>query len=359
METGRQLTLEDHVVDAKDSLNNTWFKLEETIYLKLAKEDKNRTLGKVKGDVFYTKRVRERHLLKVNQSYGFSINIIEQLGVNFIELYEDSGIFKFPVDVLRQFGDYLHFKDEGFERQLFLPLAVIDKYRYTPELDVVRTQMMGAEWYSLLKPEFEKDYMIKLGKFLAKRRQEVNVYPARENMFRAFKLSSFSNTKVVVLAQDCYHTPKVADGLAFSSDVPTYVPPSLRKIFEAIEVETGTLNLDCNPKLDRWAEQGVLLINTILTVEEGKPLSHAEIGWETFTGAVLRELKNHPHDLVIMLWGNYAKEWRDSIDNGRHLILEAEHPATAARSSRKWENHQCFIKGNQFLTAKGYGAIEW
>lgn len=202
METGRQLTLEDKIVDAKDTLNNIWFKDNETIYLKLDKEDFNRTLGKVKGDTFFVKRVREKHLFRKNNSYGFNGSIIEQLGVDFIELYEDSGIFKFPVDVLRQFGDYLHFKDEGFERQMFLPLSIIDKYRYTPEADVARTQLMGEEWYKILKPEFDKDYMINLGKFLAERRKQVPVYPSRENMFRSLKKTPYSKVKVVCLLQD-------------------------------------------------------------------------------------------------------------------------------------------------------------
>lgn len=355
----RQLTIDDKVVDAKDSLSNTWFKVEETVYLKLAREEKNRTIGKVKGNTFFVKRVRERHLFRQNSSYGFNINIIEQLGVVNIELYEDSGVFKFPVDVLRQFGDYLHFKDEGFERQLFLPLSIIDKYRYTPELDAVREGLMGKEWYSLLKPQFEEEYMINLGKWLANRRKEVNVYPDRDDIFRAYKLTPYSKVKVLILMQDPYNTAGVADGLAMSSKQPTYFPPSLVSFYDSIEKQFNKLDLNRNPSLEYLAKQGVLLTNTILTVEQGKPLSHAEIGWEIFVGAALRELKNHPHNLVIMLWGNNAKAWRGSIDNGRHLILEAEHPVYAARQQRDWENGECFIKCNNFLNSLGYGSIEW
>lgn len=359
MEAGRQLTLGDHVVDAKDSLNNTWSKDGEWIYLKLARESQLRKLGKVKGDTFFCMRIRDKHLFRKNESYGFNINIIEQLGVDFIELYEDSGVFKFPVDVLRQFGDYLHFKDEGFERQLFLPLLVIDKYRYTPEADARRIQLMGEEWFHKLKPEFEKDYMMNLGTWLAKRREIVNVYPSRNDMFRAYKVTPFSNTKVIILGQDPYHTYNVADGLAFSSNLPTYVPATLQMVFDALERETGTLNLDRDPKLDRWAIQGVLLTNTILTVEQGQPKSHSGKGWEQFVQEILMQLKNHPHNLVIMLWGRDAQSFRSFIDNGRHLILEAEHPVAAARANRPWDNHNCFTKCNEFLMAQGYGVIEW
>lgn len=359
MESGRQLTLADRIVDARDSKNNIWFKDEESIYLKLADESKNRLLGKVKGDTFFVKRVREKHLFKKNESYGFSINIIEQLNVDYIELYEDSGVFKFPVDVLRQFGDYLHFKDEGFERQLFLPLLIIDKYRYTPEADAQRVNLMGQEWYSKLKPEFDKDYMINLGRFLAERRKIAQVYPSRENMFRALKMTPYSKIKVVCLLQDPYNTPGIADGLAMSSDKPTYIPPSIFKVFDAIERENGTLNLDRNPKLDRWAEQGVFLFNTILTVEQGQPKSHAGKGWEQFTSKVVSLLKDHPHNLVVFLWGRDAQQFRPLIDNNRHLILEAEHPAAAARNTRDWDNNMCFTKCNEFLTNNGYGSIEW
>lgn len=356
---GRQLTLEDKVVDAKDSLNNIWYKVEETIYLKLASEDKNRTLGKVKGDIFFCKRVRDKHLFRQNSSYAFNINIIEQLGVNYIELYEDSGIFKFPVDVLRQYGEYLHFKSEGFERQLFLPLTIIDKWRFTPEMDSIRIGLMGKEWYDILKPEFEKEYMQKLGRYINQRRKEVKVYPDRDDIFKAFKKTPYSKVKVVCMLLSPYHTHGVADGLAMSSKIPTYIPPSIGKVFDAIEVETGTLNLDRNPQLDRWAEQGVFLFNTILTVEHSQPKSHANIGWEVFTNQVLLELKNHSHNLVVFLWGRDAQAFRPSIDNGRHLILEAEHPAAAARNQRVWENNNCFTKANLFLQSNGYGSIEW
>lgn len=359
METGRQLTLEDRIVDAKDSLNNSWFKDGESIYLKLANETKNRLLGKVKGNTFFVKRIREKHLFKKNESYGFSINIIDQLNVDYIELYEDSGVFKFSVDVLKQFGDYLHFKDEGFERQLFLPLSIINQYRYTPEMDAIRTNLMGEEWYSRLKPEFDKEYMQNLGRFLAERRKEVPVYPSRDNTFRALKITPYSKIKVVCLLLSPYHTPGIADGLAMSSDKPTYIPPSIYKVFDAIEVETGNINLDRNPKLDRWAEQGVFLFNTILTVEQGDPKSHAGKGWENFTSKVLLELKNHHHNLVVFLWGRDAQAFRPYIDNGRHLILEAEHPAAAARNNRAWENNGCFTKCNEYLTQMGYGSIEW
>lgn len=156
-----------------------------------------------------------------------------------------------------------------------------------------------------------------------------------------------------------YNTPGVADGLAMSSDKPTYVPPSIYKVFDAIEKETGVLNLDRNPKLDRWAEQGVFLFNTILTVEVNQPKSHAGKGWEQFTSRVISELKNHPHNLVVFLWGRDAQQFRLLIENDRHLILETEHPAAATRNSRDWENMNCFTKCNEFLQASGYGAIEW
>src|SRR5690606_24231587 len=124
--------------------------------------------------------------------------------------------------------------------------------------------------------------------------------------------------------QDAYHTPGVADGLAFSSGQPTYIPPSLEKIFDALEEEFGFGDfLERNPCLDYWAEQGVLLLNRTLTVEKGNPNSHGEIGWKQFTDFIFNRLREHKESLVFMLWGSSARNVRKIVDDGRHLILEA------------------------------------
>lgn len=358
--TGRQLTLGDRIVDIRDDHNNTWYMDGEKVYLKLTKENKSRLLGKFRNSTFYTKREKEKHLFRNANSYGFSIGVLEQLNPEFIELYEGDAVYRFPVNVLRQFGDYLHFKEEGFEKQLFLALPIIEKYRYTPEEDIRQIELLGEQWFKKIGKEFREDYMQSLGRFIKERRQQVYVYPPRELMFKAFKATPYENIKVIMIGQDPYYTKGVADGLAFSCAIPTYIPPSLQKVFDRIEKEVyNGLNLDRNPSLERWAKQGVLLLNTVLTVEHGSPKSHYGKGWEKFTSNVLIELKRHPHNLVVMLWGAEAKKLREYIDNDRHLVLEAEHPAAAHRNDREWDNHECFSKCNLFLEKMGYGSIEW
>ncbi len=252
---------------------------------------------------------------------------------------------------------------KGFEKQLFLPISEIEAFVYVTPEDEKRIELLGKEWFYKLKEEFHKDYMILLARQLAYRRSVGIVYPEKERMFRAYKTTPFNEVRVVILGQDPYYTKDVADGLAFSSGQDLYIPPSLQQIYRSIEkdIKFG-LFLDQNPNLQYLAEQGVFLLNRVLTVEKGIPGAHGdekEYNWQRFTNKTLQKLKEHPRDLVVMLWGSEAKKCKELVDNGRHLILEAEHPANAGRQERDWEHGECFTKANKFLQAKGYGIIEW
>jgi uracil-DNA glycosylase len=226
---------------------------------------------------------------------------------------------------------------------------------------------IGESWYKYIGAEFGQHYMQVLSKFLAKRRREVAVYPEPRDVFNAFRSTPYDKIKVVILGQDPYHTPGVAHGLAFSSKNPTYVPPSLEVIFREIENDLYKgLHVDMysEANLSHLADQGVLLLNPIMTVDKGKPLSHAGKGWELFTDQVIRALNRHSRRLVWMLWGNKAKLYNERrlIDSNWHLVLEAAHPAAESyRSDGSAGFFGCkhFSQANEFLDKCGYGKINW
>jgi len=250
-------------------------------------------------------------------------------------------------------------KEEGFELQCFLPIEILEQHSLELPEDTNRKNLLGYDWFNVLRAEFHKPYWHTLGTEVARRRAINKVYPEKEDVFRAFKLTPYSEVKVVIIGQDPYHNGN-ADGLAFSSKDALRLPPSLDKIYEALEEEIRFgFYLDKDPSLAKYAEQGVLLLNASLTVDEGQPNSHKTLGWGIMMERVLALLKDHKHDLVFMLWGTYAKNLRSYVENERHLILEAEHPVMGARENRRWNNNQCFTKANQFLQQKGYGEIIW
>ncbi len=343
---------------------NSWYIDENVVHLKLEKDKFVRRLGIIEDDRFIVYREKAKHLMKVNNSYGFSYEVINQLhqfkGIRFVDVYDEEGMFRLTIEDIKIDGTFLHFKEEGFEKQIFVPIDRIYKRAYSLEGDEIRKRLLGESWFFKLKAEFHKGYWKKLGMYVAQRRQVANVFPDKEDVFKAFKITPFEKTKVVILAQDPYYTKGVADGLAFSSKQQTYVPPALVKMYEAMETDVHFGNfLDNDPNLAYLARQGVLLLNTVLTVEEGQPQSHVDKGWERFTLRVLDTLKDHQNDLVFLLWGSKAKGFKEIIQNGRHLILEAEHPTYAHREGRRWNHEECFKRCNAFLQVKGYGTINW
>jgi uracil-DNA glycosylase len=185
---------------------------------------------------------------------------------------------------------------------------------------------LGEEWFDKVGDQFNQPYMKELGSFLSLRRTQTRVLPDNDNVFKAFKLTSYNDIRVVIIGQDPYHSicsdkvTSMANGLAFSSNEPFDIPPSLHNIFTEVErdVKNG-LQILPDADLTRWATQGVLLLNTILTVDQGKPLSHEGKGWEQFTEHVIRTLNHHPKRLVWLLWGKKAQEYKKLIDIGYHL----------------------------------------
>lgn len=226
---------------------------------------------------------------------------------------------------------------------------------------------LGEEWFDKIGDQFNQQYMKELGSFLSLRRTQTRVLPDNDNVFTAFKLTPYNDVRVVAIGQDPYHslcsdkiTP-VAHGLAFSSQDPFELPPSLKNIFKEVEedVKNG-LELLPDADLSRWAKQGVFLLNTVLTVDQGKPLSHEGKGWEIFTEQVVRTLNHHPRRLVWLLWGKKAQEYKKLIDIGYHLVLEAAHPvAESYRPGAGFFGSKPFSQTNKFLKENYNTEILW
>ena len=213
------------------------------------------------------------------------------------------------------------------------------------------------DWQPLFEQEMKKAYWKKLSSFLDIAYQEKNIYPQRENIFKAFQTTSLRDTKVVLLGQDPYHGPGQAQGYAFSVPKSFPLPPSLKNIYKEIENEYA-VSLDKDGDLTSWASQGVLLLNTILTVEKGQPLSHFKLGWQQFTNQVLSTINQKEDAVVYLLWGAKAQEVLPLLTNPKHLILKSAHPSPFyCRKGFFGNNH--FKLTNDFLIQHNKTPIEW
>jgi len=212
-------------------------------------------------------------------------------------------------------------------------------------------------WKLALKDEFEKTYFTSLVSYLHNEKERGNViYPPGRQIFKAFELTPLDKLKVVILGQDPYHNPGQAMGLSFSVPDGTPAPPSLVNIFKEIETDLG-VRMSGRPNLEAWAQQGVLLLNAILTVRAGAAASHSKIGWEQFTDAVIRYISDNCEGIIFLLWGNFAKSKRELIDHSRHYVLEAAHPSPLARGAFFGCRH--FSKTNEILSSVGKTPINW
>lgn len=212
-------------------------------------------------------------------------------------------------------------------------------------------------WKRALAPEFEKPYFQELARQLHEEKRAGRViYPPGPLIFNAFNLTPFDKVKVVIIGQDPYHGPGQAEGLSFSVPHGIPLPPSLVNIYKEIETDLG-VQLHKDGSLRGWAEQGVFLLNAILTVRAGQPTSHSRIGWAEFTDAVIRTLSEQRQGLVFLLWGNFARSKRELIDTRRHTVLEAPHPSPLARGAFFGCKH--FSKTNQILISEGLQPIDW
>ena len=212
-------------------------------------------------------------------------------------------------------------------------------------------------WKDALAGEFEKPYFASLVRFLHHEKAAgKKIFPPGSQIFKAFELTPLDKLKVVILGQDPYHGPGQAHGLSFSVPAGIPAPPSLKNIFKEIESDLG-IRMSGYPNLEKWASQGVLLLNAVLTVQAGAAASHSKVGWEEFTDAVIRYISDNCEDVVFLLWGNFARGKSALIDRSRHHVLEAAHPSPLARGAFFGCRH--FSQTNAILASQGKAPIDW
>lgn len=217
--------------------------------------------------------------------------------------------------------------------------------------------MITNDWKEALAPEFKKPYYKKLYQFVREEYQTKSIYPAAEDIFNAFHFTPLHDVKVVILGQDPYHGPGQAHGLCFSVKPDVGIPPSLVNIYQELHDDLGCYIPD-NGYLEKWARQGIMLLNTVLTVRAHQANSHRGMGWEEFTDAAIRILADEQRPMVFILWGAPAQKKRSMIYNPQHLVLEAPHPSPLS-AYRGFFGSKPFSQTNAFLEGHGIPPIDW
>ncbi len=214
-------------------------------------------------------------------------------------------------------------------------------------------------WLKFIKSEFDKEYMKNIKKSILNYKKSGKIiYPKNNEIFNAINLTDFEKTKVIILGQDPYHGPGQAHGLSFSVKDGIKPPPSLINIFKEIESDLSINVEKGNGNLTRWAKQGVLLLNSLLTVEKGKPLSHKEIGWETLTDKIIEVLNQNKTGLVFILWGSHARSKKYLISQNKNLIIESSHPSPLS-AHRGFIGSKPFSRTNKYLVKNNMNPINW
>lgn len=213
------------------------------------------------------------------------------------------------------------------------------------------------DWNDILKDEFSKEYYLELRKFLTSEYKSNTIYPDKFNIFNALHFTPYNKVKVVILGQDPYHGPNQAHGLSFSVNPGVRTPPSLLNIYKELNSDLGCY-IPNNGYLKKWADQGVLLLNTVLTVRGGCANSHKNVGWETFTDKIISLVNEKSDPVVFILWGNNAISKKKLITNSRHLVLTSVHPSPLS-ASRGFFGSKPFSKTNDFLRSVNKDPIDW
>lgn len=218
-------------------------------------------------------------------------------------------------------------------------------------------KLVGNNWDNVLQEEYHQEYFKKTVDFINKEYQQKTIYPPKSKILRALTLTDYNQVKVVILGQDPYHGENEANGLAFAVSDGIKLPPSLQNIYKELEQDlkiprSNIGNLEC------WAQEGVLLLNAVLTVEKDKPASHKQIGWEQFTNAIIKKLNEKKEPIVFILWGNFAKSKKEYITNPNHYIIESTHPSPFS-ANYGFFCSKPFSKTNEFLKSEGIKEINW
>lgn len=212
-------------------------------------------------------------------------------------------------------------------------------------------------WLKALHAEFEQDYFKQLKSFLKSEKSNYTIYPPGSKIFAAFDYTPFEDVKVIIIGQDPYHGKNQANGLSFSVSPGINPPPSLKNIYKELHSDLA-LNIPTSGDLSNWAKQGVLLLNTVLTVREKSPGSHRKQGWEQFTDATIKSLSKDRENLVFILWGKFAQGKKELIDTSKHCIIESPHPSPYS-ASNGFFGSKPFSKTNDYLKSKGLIPVNW
>ena len=216
--------------------------------------------------------------------------------------------------------------------------------------------MIGNDWDTILKDEYNKEYFLKIKDIVRNEYNNKTIFPPASCVFKAFRITSYKDTRVVILGQDPYHGIGEANGLCFSVNPDVKMPPSLKNIFKELNDDLGIIRN--NSDLSDWAKSGVLLLNSVLTVEKDKPASHKFVGWEEFTDNVIKKINEKDEPVVFILWGNFAKSKAKYITNPKHLIISSAHPSPFSVYNGFFGSKP-FSKTNEFLKKNGLKEIEW
>ena len=218
--------------------------------------------------------------------------------------------------------------------------------------------LIKKNWFDLLKSEFETTQYKELESWLNHEYQNKIIYPKPENVFNALNLVKYNDVKVVIIGQDPYHNPNQAHGLSFSVENDVAIPPSLKNIYKELHDDMGCY-IPNNGNLTKWAKQGVLLLNSVLTVEKNKPNSHKNKGWEQITGKVVELLNQRVDPVIFLVWGSNAKAIGKNIDRNKHYVLEAVHPSPMSANQGGWFGCHHFSKTNEILKKLNKTPIDW
>ena len=224
-------------------------------------------------------------------------------------------------------------------------------------LKVKLADSLNNDWKKVLNSSISSPYFTDLSLFLASEFDQKEIFPPVDLIFSAFQHCSFQDTKVVIIGQDPYHGLGQAQGLSFSVPSAFPLPPSLRNIYKELYDDLKVIR--CDGDLSSWANQGVLLLNSVLTVRSGEPNSHAKQGWEEFTQNVIRNLSEQKQNVIFVLWGAYAQKLAKHIDSSKHLIIQASHPSPLSANRGGFFGTKPFSKINEYLVWNGQSPIEW
>jgi len=217
--------------------------------------------------------------------------------------------------------------------------------------------MLGNDWDSILCEEINKEYFNDLMVFIKNAYNEKVIYPKQSDLFKAFRNTPYNNVKVVILGQDPYHGVDQAEGLSFSVRVGINKPPSLQNIFKELHADLG-YEIPSHGSLVSWTKEGVMLLNTVLTVEASRPASHKDLGWEIFTDAVIKKINEKDTPVVFILWGSFARSKKKLITNSKHFVIESAHPSPFSAYNGFFGSHP-FSKTNDFLIKNGIEPVDW